>query len=308
MRDQNFEVTVLKENGEPYKETQINGAPSFNAEEGQEFKVKVAVYGSGWYRAFLEVDGADVGYSWYLGDSTPTYTFAGFREKHDDVKTFKFCSVGSIKVKIRAVRVVAGTHLEPRGQYEAPTGRQLKGALTFSTQTYEFVDSPMSTLLLHYHTEGGGGGGGGGGPFSSSVSSAPTSSASSSYVYKPDGTGLGAVGAGGRGKRKRVRAIDLTGTDTGSPDRTERSTPMHTTRTEILTTPTTTATHTSHTSPASTTSTTSASASTTTPTSPTSPAATTPTHLMPPMPPTSPTTPLPTGFGFGYRNSSGSGV
>jgi hypothetical protein len=90
MRDQNFEVTVLKENGEPYKETQINGAPSFNAEEGQEFKVKVAVYGSGWYRAFLEVDGADVGYSWCLGGSVHTRTFAGFRENHLDLRTFRF--------------------------------------------------------------------------------------------------------------------------------------------------------------------------------------------------------------------------
>jgi hypothetical protein len=98
MRGQNFEVTVLQQNGEPYAEKRINGAPGFCAEVGLEFKVRVAIhniallppYGSGYYRAFLEVDGADVGYSWCLGGSVHTRTFAGFRENHLDLRTFRF--------------------------------------------------------------------------------------------------------------------------------------------------------------------------------------------------------------------------
>jgi hypothetical protein len=146
MRDQNFEVTVLRENGQPYKETEINGAPGFIAEIGQEFKVKVVIHnaallapyahGKGCYNVSLEVDGKDVGYSWYLGHSFPTYTFAGFRENHVDVRAFRLsqpslsdictgdqisAKVGSIHVEVWAQRLVAGGYEVEKGQFTAPT-------------------------------------------------------------------------------------------------------------------------------------------------------------------------------------------
>lgn len=169
MRQGQYEILLLSDDGGGYEERQLLGKTCVRAEPGKEYNVRINVYRDArgnfpakYLRFGLFVDGVDVQY-WKridLSDDAllPTNPlepvssrFWGFKKNVNDIRSFVFSvpdtstnsyahsaeeykCLGSVKLEVYEACVTYGTYENQSGQFEAPSTQQIGESAKFWQQ------------------------------------------------------------------------------------------------------------------------------------------------------------------------------
>ena len=100
MRQGQFEVLVLRKNGVPFPQHQVNGKHYVAAEPNAEYKVKLIVHKNeggelpySYMKAMLHIDGKSVKYSKHVSSRSSSTTFRGFNSGSSCYQAFVFTEI-----------------------------------------------------------------------------------------------------------------------------------------------------------------------------------------------------------------------